>query len=148
MKNIPSVVLKLNLILILWCTTISFAQEKDLDVPFAVLEEIPMFPNCINVERSEGRNCFMQEMNNHVKLNFNYPKKARKNKIQGRVTVMFLINHEGYVEITKIVSQEGNELLAQEAERIIKLLPKFKPGMLKGEPVDVMYAQPILFKLN
>ena len=148
MKNTISVVLKLNLILIFLCSTISFAQEKDLNVPFAVLEEVPMFPNCINVERSEGRNCFMQEMNNHIKLNFRYPKKAKKNKIQGRVTVMFLINHEGYVEITKIVAQEGTELLAEEAERIIKLLPKFKPGMLQGEPVDVMYAQPIVFKIN
>lgn len=126
-----------------------FSQEsKNSNVPFAVLEDVPMFPNCIDVERSEGRNCFMQEMNNHIKLNFRYPKKAKKNKIQGRVTVMFLINYEGYVEITKIVAQEGTELLAEEAERIIKLLPKFKPGMFKGEPVDVMYAQPIVFKLN
>ena len=126
-----------------------FSQEsKNSNVPFTVLEDVPMFPNCIDVERSEGRNCFMQEMNNHIKLNFRYPKKANKNKIQGRVTVMFLINYEGYVEITKIVAQEGTELLAEEAERIIKLLPKFKPGMFKGEPVDVMYAQPIVFKLN
>lgn len=126
-----------------------FSQEsKNSNVPFTVLEDVPMFPNCIDVERSEGRNCFMQEMNNHIKLNFRYPKKAKKNKIQGRVTVMFLINYEGYVEITKIVAQEGTELLAEEAERIIKLLPKFKPGMFKGEPVDVMYAQPIVFKLN
>lgn len=147
MKPNLNFLLKFCIIILFLSSEISFAQE-DINVPFAVLEDIPMFPNCIDVERSEGRNCFMQEMNNHIKLNFRYPKKAKKNKIQGRVTVMFLINYEGYVEITKIVAQEGTELLAEEAERIIKLLPKFKPGMFKGEPVDVMYAQPIVFKIN
>lgn len=147
MKNIPSLVLKFNLILIFLCSTISFAQEKDIDVPFVVLEDIPTFSNCIGIVRSEGINCFMQEMNNHIQLNFRYPKKALKNKIEGRVTVMFVINSKGYVSNIKGHAPEGCELLAKEAERIIKLLPRFKPGMQKGKPVGVSYAQPIVFKL-
>jgi protein TonB len=39
------------------------------------------------------------------------------------------------------------EILEKEAIRIISLLPKFKPGMQKGKPVKVKYAQPITFKL-
>lgn len=148
MKNIPSVVLKLNLILIFLCSTVSFAQSEDIDVPFAYLEDVPRFPNCTEVPNEEAKECFIKEMNNHILTNFNYPKKARKQKIQGRVTVLFIINQEGDIKIYKTHTPEGCELLAEEAERIIKLLPKFKPGEQRGKPVSVSYAQPILFKLN
>ncbi|WP_339836684.1 energy transducer TonB [uncultured Flavobacterium sp.] len=138
------------LVLICFLTALTcFSQEEEsIDVPFVVLEEIPMFPNCINVERSEGKNCFMQEMNNHIAQNFKYPRKAAKKNIQGRVTVMFVINYQGDIINIKTKAPVGCELLAAEAERIIKLLPKFKPGMQKGSPVSVSYAQPIVFKLK
>ncbi|WP_339887500.1 energy transducer TonB [uncultured Flavobacterium sp.] len=137
-----------TLILIFLLSVNCFSQEEEgKSVPFAVLEEIPMFPNCNDIPKSEEKNCFMQEMNNHIKLNFKYPKRAVRNNIQGRVTVRFLINHEGYVVISKTIASEGCELLSEEAERIINLLPRFKPGMQKGNPVGVFYAQPIVFKL-
>lgn len=136
------------LILISLVTLTSYSQEEEKnEVPFTVLEEIPKFPNCIDVSNENERNCFMQEMYSHIKMHFNYPRQAVKKKIQGRVTVMFLIDKEGYVKIVKTKAPEGADLLAEEAERIIKLLPRFKPGMQKGKAVGVSYAQPILFKL-
>lgn len=148
MKNIISVVLKLNLILIFLYSTVSFAQTEDIHVPFTNLEDVPRFPNCIEVPNEEAKECFIKEMNNHIRANFNYPEKARKRKIQGRVTVLFVINQEGILKIYDTHTPEGCELLAEEAERIIKLLPRFKPGEQRGEPVSVSYAQPILFKIN
>lgn len=148
MKNILSSVMKLNLVLFLFCSTMSFAQDEEIDVPFVVLEDIPKFPNCVDVPYEDAKNCFMQEMNNHIRLNFRYPSIAKKKNIQGRVTVKFIINGEGNVINVETKAPEGCELLAEEAARIIKLLPKFKPGMQKGKPVSVSYAQPIMFKLE
>lgn len=153
MKNILFSVLKLNLILLLFCTTIGFAQENKDEIicPITIIEDIPKFPNCgnetkINIE--ESKKCFFQEMNNHIKTYFNYPKIAKKKKIQGRVIVKFIISNEGNVTNIETSAPNGCELLEKEAVRIIKLLPKFKPGEQLGKPVAVSYSQPINFKLN
>ena len=142
---------KLLLILFVLFTSISYSQEEEkIDVPFAILEDIPRFPNCIDDSMStqEAKQCFNQEMNNHIKMHLKYPREAVKKKIEGRVTVLFIINNQGYIKNIRIKSAVGTELLAIEAERIMKLLPKFKPGMQKGKPVNVSYAQPIMFKLQ
>ncbi|MFT7252138.1 MAG: protein TonB [Flavobacterium sp.] len=138
------------LVLICFLTTLAcFSQEEEsIDVPFAYLEEVPKFPNCLKVPNDEAKNCFIQEMNNHIKLNFRYPDKAIKDNIQGRVTVLFIIDSDGYVTNMKTHIPEGCDILALEAERILKLLPRFKPGMQKGKSVGVSYAQPIMFKLE
>ena len=64
--------------------------------------------------------------------------------------MIFIIDKEGNVIIdkTKGSNREGSEFLEKETERIINLLPKFKPGMYKNKPVKVSYAQPIMFKLQ
>lgn len=92
--------------------------------------------------------CFQEKLNEHIVKNFNYPKEARKKKIQGRVSVLLTINREGKVEITSTKAPEGCELLVAEAIRIISLLPKMEPGKIKGKAVSVKYVQPIIFNLN
>ncbi|CAM3588937.1 energy transducer TonB [Flavobacterium gelidilacus] len=147
MKNIQ-LVLKLNLILFLLSSTFSFAQNQDIDVPFVVLEDIPQFDNCEITSGKEAKDCFFQMMNNHIISNFRYPKQAVKKNIQGRVTVLFVIDKNGDITNIKTHAPEGCQLLEIEAVRIIKLLPKFKPAIQRGEAVGVSYAQPINFKLN
>jgi protein TonB len=148
MKNILSSVMKLNLILFLFCSTISLAQNEDIDVSFAVLDDVPRFPNCLEVPKEEAKNCFIQEMKNHIQANFSYPKKARRQNIQDRITVLFTIDKDGNISNIKSHALKGGDLLIEEAERIIKLLPKFKPAIQRGKAVGVSYAQPINFKLN
>tara|TARA_R110000850_G_scaffold201744_1_gene327758 strand:+ start:213270 stop:213671 length:402 start_codon:yes stop_codon:yes gene_type:complete len=131
-----------------FCSLTCFSQEESINVPFAVIEDIPRFPKCIDASIKEAKECFNQEMFDHVMNNFNYPKKARRDNIQGRIFVLFLIDFEGNVSIIDTKTPVGCELLRDEAIRIIKLLPKFKPGEQKGKPVGVSYAQPINFKLN
>jgi protein TonB len=148
MKDILFSVMKLNLILLLFFTTIGFAQEENRDVPFTALEEVPKFDNCSEVAKENGVSCFMQMMNRHIAKNFRYPVKAREKNIQGRVNVFFTINEIGNVSNIRTTAPKGCELLELEAIRIIKLLPKFEPGIQKGQPVSVSYVQPINFKLN
>ena len=125
-------------------------EEVDVDVPFAVLEDVPLFPGCEKVPRAQQRDCFMEQMNKHIKKNFQYPTRAQEDRVQGRITVMFVIDKTGNVSNLRIkgLNKKGSELLENEAERIIKKLPKFIPGKQRGKPVAVSYAQPILFQIN
>jgi protein TonB len=125
-------------------------DDVDVDVPFAVLEDVPLFPGCEKVPRAQQRDCFMEQMNKHINKHFEYPSRAREDNVQGRITVLFVIDKTGSVTNLRIkgLNKSGGELLEKEAERIIKKLPKFTPGKQRGKPVGVSYAQPIVFKLQ
>lgn len=118
------------------------------EVPFAIVEDVPVFPGCEEVARNKKLECFQKKLNEHIVKNFNYPKEARNKKIQGRVAVLFLINNNGNIEIISTKAPEGCELLEAEAMRIISLLPKMEPGKFRGKAVSVKYQQPIIFQLN
>jgi len=80
--------------------------------------------------------------------NLKYPKQASKKNTQGRVSVLFVINSEGNIEGITTKAPAGCELLEEEAVRIMSLLPKMEPGKFRGKPVNVKYAQPIIFNLK
>jgi protein TonB len=118
--------------------------EEDVEVAFAVIEDVPVFPGCEGLNKSKTKDCFQQKMQEHVIKNFNYPESAIDLGIQGRVSVIFVIDAKGYT--TGIRSRGPDKILEKEAERIIGLLPKMKPGKQRGKPVKVSYAIPIFFK--
>ena len=53
-------------------------EFEDVDVPFAVIEDVPIFPGCEKVAKSERRNCFQEQMNKHIRKNFRYPEIAQE----------------------------------------------------------------------
>ena len=112
--------------------------EEEVEVPFSVIEDIPVFPGCENVAKSDRRNCFQQKMSEHVAKNFTYPESALELGIQGKVFVMFVIDSNGYV--TNIRSRGPDKILEKEAERIIRLLPQMTPGKQRGKAVKVPYS--------
>ena len=111
-----------------------------------VIEEIPVFPGCENLSQQEGRKCFNLMMQKHIASNFSYPELAVKKRISGRVSLMFIIDKDG--KQTKLRMKGPDPILEKEAERIIKLLPIFKPGLQNGKAVRFPYSIPITFKLN
>lgn len=125
------------------------SDEKD-PIPFALLENPPAFEGCEEKTGNDAKECFMKAMNEHIKTNFTYPKEAQEKNVEGRVTIMFQITKEGLINNLNVrgTGKENSYLIEQEATRIMKLLPKFKPGMIDGKPVAVSYAQPIMFKLQ
>lgn len=147
MKPNLNFLLKFCIIILFLSSEISFAQE-DINVPFSVIDDIPQFNTCEVTSGQEAKECFFQMMNEHIVKNFSYPKKAIKKRIQGKVTVMFVIDKNVDLTNIKTKAQEGCQLLEDEAIRIVKLLPKFKPAIQRGKAVSISYAQPILFKLN
>ena len=121
-------------------------EEVDIDVPFAVIEDVPIFPGCERVKKSERRNCFQEKMNKHIRKNFRYPEIAQEMGIQGRVYVNFIISKDG--SITNIRMRGPDKNLEKEAERIISKLPSMTPGKQRGRPVRVPFSIPITFRLQ
>ena len=120
--------------------------EEDIDVPFAVIEDVPIFPGCERVKKSERRTCFQEKMNRHIRKNFRYPEIAQEMGIQGRVYVQFVIAKDG--SITGIRMRGPDKNLEKEAARIIGKLPKMTPGKQRGRPVRVPFSIPITFRLQ
>tara|TARA_Y100000768_G_scaffold97527_1_gene71113 strand:+ start:173 stop:880 length:708 start_codon:yes stop_codon:yes gene_type:complete len=121
-------------------------EFDDVDVPFAVIEDVPIYPGCERVKKSERRNCFQDQINKHIRKNFRYPDIAQEMGIQGRVYVSFIINKDGTIGSVRMRGPDKN--LEKEAARIINKLPKMTPGKQRGRPVRVPFSIPITFKLN
>lgn len=121
-------------------------EIDDVDVPFAVIEDVPIFPGCENVSKAERRDCFQDQMNKHIRKNFRYPEIAQEMGIQGRVYVNFIISKDG--SITNIRMRGPDKNLEKEAERIISRLPNMTTGKQRGRAVRVPFSIPITFRLQ
>ena len=121
-------------------------EFDDIDVPFAVIEDVPIFPGCESVAKSQRRACFQEQMNKHIRRNFRYPEIAQEMGIQGRVYVNFIIAKDG--SITNIRMRGPDKNLENEAQRIISRLPQMTPGKQRGRPVRVPFSIPITFRLQ
>ena len=120
--------------------------EEDIDVPFAVIEDVPIFPGCEKVPKSQRRTCFQEQINKHIRKNFRYPEIAQEMGIQGRVYVQFVIAKDG--AITNIRMRGPDKNLEKEAQRIISKLPQMTPGKQRGRAVRVPFSIPITFRLQ
>ena len=103
---------------------------------FEVVEIMPGFPD-------GGMSGLMQFLSKNIQ----YPINAQKNHTQGRVTVQFVVNKDGSISEPKIIRGVDPDLDG-EAIRVISLMPKWKPGMQKGQPVRVKYTVPVMFRLS
>ena len=98
---------------------------------FQVVEDMPAFPG--NVTK-------------WISKNVKYPVLAMENGIQGKVFVQFVIEKDGSITDVK-VSRGVDASLDKEAVRVVKAMPKWKPGKQRGKPVRVSYTLPIFFQL-
>jgi len=119
---------------------------EDVDVPFAVIEDVPIYPGCENVPKSQRRACFQEQINKHIRKNFRYPEIAQEMGIQGRVYVQFVIAKDG--SITSVRMRGPDKNLEKEAARIISKLPRMTPGKQRGRAVRVPFSIPITFRLQ
>ena len=103
---------------------------------FEVVEIMPEFPD-------GGMSGLMQFLSKNIQYTIN----AQKNHTQGRVTVQFVVNKDGSISEPKIIRGVDPDLDG-EAIRVISLMPKWKPGMQKGQPVRVKYTVPVMFRLS
>ena len=123
--------------------------DEDIDVPFAVIEDVPIFPGCEG-EKGKGakamRDCFQTMIQKHVVKNFRYPEISQEMGVQGKVYVNFVIQKDGSIGSVRMRGPDKN--LEGEAARIIGKLPKMTPGKQRGRAVRVPFSLPITFKLQ
>ena len=103
---------------------------------YEVVEQMPEFPGGGIAAALE-----------YIQKNMQYPESAKENGTQGRAMVQFVVDKEGNVTEPKVIRSVDKELDA-EAIRLVKSMPKWKPGMQKGQAVAVKYTMPVLFKLE
>ena len=108
---------------------------SETDNAFDVVEQMPEYPGGI------------QEMMKFLSMTVKYPEAASKAGTQGRVVVQFIVEKDGTVTSGKVMKSVNEELDA-EALRVVNAMPKWKPGMQKGQAVRVKYTIPITFRLS
>jgi protein TonB len=110
-------------------------DEEDDEEFFMVVENMPEFP---------GGDLGLMK---YIQKNVKYPAIAKEYNITGKVYVSFIVDRSGSVTNVKIVRGVDKNLDA-EAMRVVKSLPKYKPGKQRGKAVRVMFTIPINFTLN
>ncbi len=110
-------------------------EEVEEDYIFEIVEENPEFPG--------GQEAMMK----YLRDNIRYPTIARESGIQGSVFVTFVVEKDGSVTNVEILRGIGGGC-DQEAIRVVKNMPNWKPGRQRNQPVRVQYRMPIRFVLN
>jgi TonB family protein len=110
-------------------------NKQGKPIPHFDYEKAPEFPG--------GERMMMAYMGSEIK----YPKKARKNNIQGLEEIAFTVKKDGSISNIRIVQSVDPEL-AHEAIKMIKGMPRWKPGMRDGETTNFDYVLPVRFKLE
>lgn len=111
-------------------------REIPEDEIFIIVEDMPEFPG--------GE----EDLRKFIAENVEYPEDAKAQKQEGKVFVKFVIDKEGNVRDAEIVNGTRFESLNNEALRVIKSMPQWKPGKQRGQNVNVSFVVPINFQLN
>ena len=102
---------------------------------FDVVEEMPSFPG--------GQGALMSFLNSNIK----YPVVAQENGVQGRVIVGFVVERDGSITDVKVM-RSVDPSLDREAQRVVRAMPRWKPGKQNGSAVRVKYTVPVVFRLQ
>ena len=123
--------------------------EEDIEVPFSVIENVPVFPGC---EKKKGnaakKKCMSEKVAKFVNRKFNTELASDLGLPAGRkrIFVSFKIDKAG--NIVGVGARGPHPGLEREAKRVISLLPKMKPGKQRGKAVIVPYSLPIVFQVQ
>lgn len=102
---------------------------------YMVVEDLPEFPGGL------------QALSDYLRDNIKYPEACRKDSIQGRVIISFVVEKDGSISSAEVI-KSVHEQLDAEALRVISAMPKWKPGKQRGKVVRVEYAIPIKYRLD
>lgn len=121
--------------------------EEDIEVPFSVIENVPVFPGCESGSNEDKKACMNKKIAQFIGKKFNTDL-AGELGLSGvqKIFVLFKIDKNG--EVTDIRARAPHPRLEKEAERVVNLLPKMIPGKQRGKPVRVPYSLPISFQVQ
>ncbi len=121
-------------ILLSFCTSIAFSQNTtDENTTYVKVDKMPEFPG--------GQVALVKFLSKNIK----YPSKYKKDKVNGRVFVSFVVDKTGKVGQAKVV-KSLNEECDKEALRVISMMPNWIPGEKEGNKVNVQFGLPVNFE--
>ncbi|MBR5778348.1 MAG: energy transducer TonB [Bacteroidales bacterium] len=104
------------------------------DEIYTVIEVAPEFPGGVD------------SMYAFISRNIKYPEEALKNNVSGNVYVTFVVEKDGQITSTRLLRDIGAGC-GQEALRVVRSMPKWKPGTSQGKPKRVQFNLPFVFTL-
>ena len=121
--------------------------EEDIEVPFSVIENVPIFPGCEKGNNAKKKKCMSDKINKFINRKFNTDL-AQDLGLEGiqKILVVFKIDKSG--NISGVRARAPHTKLEAEAARVVNLLTKMKPGRQRGKPVTVPYQLPIRFQIQ
>lgn len=125
------------------------AVEEEVDVPFSIIENVPVYPGCEGEPNNDAKKkCMSEKIGKFVRKNFNNDLAQELGLDSGikRINVGFKIDKTG--NIVNIQARAPHPKLEAEAKRVIGKLPKMKAGRQRGKAVNVPYGLPITFKVE
>ena len=123
-------------------------DEEIADVPFAVIENVPVYPGCEKAGNNTAKKkCMSDKIRKFVQKKFDKDL-AGELGLSGkqRISVQFKIDKNG--NVVDVIARAPHPKLEQEAIRVVKSLPTMIPGRQRGKPVGVLYSLPILFQVE
>jgi len=111
----------------------SVSSEPQDPINPGVIKEMPEFPGG------------MEKLIQFIEENTHLPKCVTDGKVQGRSVIQFVVDTDGSLSDFKVVRSLHKDCDA-EAIRVLKTMPKWKPGMERGKPIRVKYTVPVQFK--
>lgn len=120
----------------------------DEDVPFILIEDVPVYRGCEGLSKDATKKCFVKKITKHVQKHFNSELgqdlglRSGKHKIYAQ----FVIDKVG--DVTQVKIRAPHKRLEKETQRIVDKIPQFTPGKQRGKPVKVKYTLPITFKVE
>lgn len=123
-------------------------EEEIVDVPFAVIENVPIYPGCEDQRtNAERKDCMSKKVEKFVISRFD-TSLAGELGLEGRqrISVQFKIDRNG--DVVGVRARAPHPKLEEEAVKVVSGLPKMIPGEQRGKPVGVLYALPIIFQVE
>ena len=123
-------------------------EEEIINVPFAVIENVPIYPGCEGEPNNNGKKkCMSTKVKEFIQANFN-TELAVDLGLEGtqKIYVTFKIDKTG--RVADIRSRAPHPRLEAEAKNVVNSLPRMIPGKQRGVPVGVLYALPIMFQVK
>ncbi len=125
-------------------------EEPDPNQPIPLLNafRMPAFQKCSNKDAQKEFKCTEESIRKFINRRLEYPQRAINQRIQGTVQVEFIVERDGSISDVHYLNDIGGGC-AEAAVRMVKSMPKFKPGLDKqGQPVRILYRLPVKFQVN
>ena len=129
-------------------TEVSESEMTTADVPYAVIENVPVYPGCEGNGNQELKKCMSTKISEFVNQNFDMKKIEALDlppKVY-RTSVQFKIDKEG--KVVDVRAHAPHPEIEKEAVRVVSNLPQMQPGKQRGIAVGVLYSLPIIFKVE